>query len=116
MATRQYGTGSVTEDKARGRFVAQVMVDGKRRRLYAKTKAEARRLARRATAGPRSGAVVAPTGTTGDWLATWLDDVLPGTVAASTEAQYRQAVKDWVVPYVGKVPPAKLEPPPMCCG
>ena len=107
---RQYGAGSVYEDKARGCFVAQVMVDGHRRRVYAPTKALARAKAAELVYQKDRGGVVAAGGTTAQWLNDWLDDVLPGTVAASTEAQYRQVVKDWVAPYVGRMPLAKLGP------
>lgn len=107
---RRYGTGSTYEDKARGRWVAQVVVDGHRRRVYATTRPLAEKEARRLLSEADRGAPVAPAGTTGEWLQTWLDDILPGKVAASTEAQYRQAVKDWVSPYVGRVPLTKLGP------
>jgi integrase len=54
--------------------------------------------------------VTGPAQTTGDWLDFWLTKILPGTVAASTERQYRETVRDWINPHVGKIPLAKLRP------
>ena len=46
--------------------------------------------------------------TTAEYLRWWVDTVLPGTVKASTLVSYRQVIEDWVIPYVGARPLAKL--------
>lgn len=114
------GLGSVYFEASMGLWAAQVELvtaDGKRarRRLRAKTRAEVMAKMRRLQADPeapaRLGAAVPPAHmTTGEWLRFWADNVLPGTVKASTLAQYRQVVRDWVMPYVGKEPLDRLRP------
>jgi len=44
-----------------------------------------------------------PTTTTGAWLEWWLDNVLPGTVATTTERSYRANLRNHVIPVVGRV-------------
>lgn len=48
--------------------------------------------------------------TTAEYLAHWLDNVLPGTVKESTEASYRWMIGKNVVPHIGNIPLAKLTP------
>ena len=101
---RRYGDGTVWRGQGPGPLGGLGPAggsDGQRRRRgctppprpLAKAKVRAMLAEARRGAPP-----MAPGGTTGEWLRTWLDDILPGTVAASTEAQYRQAVTDWVRP------------------
>ena len=111
------GLGSVYFEESMGLWAAQVdlgALDGKRvrRRVRAKSRQEVMAKMRRLQAGGQSRAVVVPpaTMTTGEWLEFWADNVLPGTVKDSTLRQYRQVVKDWVLPYVGKVGLVELRP------
>jgi integrase len=120
-ARRGRGEGSVYFDKTLGLWVGRIdlgVVDGKRRqrKVSAKTKPEALAKMQRLIAdplGPRVPVAERPPAaqmTTGQWLSVWLDDILPTTVAVSTELSYRQVVKDWVLPYVGRVPLVELAP------
>lgn len=113
---RSYGDGGISFDETAGLWVGTVdlaPLDGKRRRVKRKAKTKAALAAKlREVQRTRDDGlpVVDQQATTGAWLTFWVDKVLPGTVAASTEGQYRQTVKDWIVPYVGTVPLAKLRP------
>lgn len=63
MARREQGTGSVYQDTT-GRWVGEVRIDGKRRRVSAKTKSEASRKLRDLTARRDTGQRVADRSTT----------------------------------------------------
>jgi integrase len=116
MATSRYGQGSIYRNQD-GLYVGSVELpagpDGhrQRRRMKARTKAELLTKMRDAARQRDEGTLV--TGrpqTTGEWLDFWVTTILPGTVAASTERQYRETVRDWINPHIGKVPLAKLGP------
>ncbi len=114
---KRYGDGSIYEDKGKGRWVGSIelgrTLDGRRvrKKVTAKTSGEVRLLLRDLARRRDEGTIVRSRAmTTGEWLEFWTTDVLPGTVAVSTEGQYRQVVKDWVLPYVGDVPLDKLQP------
>jgi integrase len=88
--------------------------DGKRRRkvVAAKTKKEALDKATALRADLEAGrTVVNPHRSTGDYLDDWLDTTLPNSgVKASTVASYRDIVTYYIMPAIGGVPLAKLEP------
>lgn len=116
MATSRYGQGSIYRNKD-GLYVGSVELpaglDGRRqrKRMKARTKAELLAKMREATRQRDEGTLVTgPAQTTGEWLTFWVTTVLPGTVAASTERQYRETVRDWINPHIGKIPLAKLRP------
>jgi integrase len=125
MAPTSNADGSVFPDNARpGRWLGNIDLgrdaDGRRIRKQVRgaNKTEVRRKLRQLAAARDAGKLTVerpkpvrrPGKTTGDWLTYWLDDVLPGKVAANTEASYRQIVKDWIAPYVGNIPLDDLEP------
>jgi integrase len=111
-----YGEGSIVYDESKRLYVATVdfgIVDGRRKRVVRKAKTQAAILAkvRDLRRQKDEGKVpVNQTDTTAKWLDFWTDRVLPGTVAANTERQYREAVRDWIKPHVGHVPLAQLKP------
>lgn len=87
-------------------WMAQIdlgMVDGKRvrRRTRALSESEARAKVRKlqATADSRLPLPDSST-TTGDWLTFWLEEILPGTVRPTTEANYRP----WATPASPSLP------------
>jgi integrase len=124
MARIGYGEGTIFEDKTKpGRWYGFVEVgrssDGRRsRKKVTGTKREVRDRLRQLTVARHAGTLKVESpkpvkrvgNSTGNWLDFWLDDVLPGTVAANTEAAYRQIVKDWIAPYVGTIPLDELAP------
>jgi integrase len=111
------GVGTISYDKHDQLFVGTLELtagpDGRRqrKRVKAKTKREVQAKLN-ALARQRDEGTVTPgrTPTTAEWLEFWLDKVVPGTVSAGTEDYYRQVVRDWVAPYVGKVTLAELRP------
>lgn len=115
--TRSNGEGGVRHEKARGRWVGTVTVgfedvvddDGTirqrqiRKSVTGKTKAEALQRLRELQGLVDAGMDPAPRDlTVARFLQTWLDDVLPGTVAAATERQYRDVVRLYIVPAIGQ--------------
>jgi integrase len=113
---RTYGTGSVHFDPTDELWVGTVdlgVVNGRRKRVWrkAKTKAALEAKLRKVHQDKDDGRpTVDQRKTTGAWLDFWLTKVLPGTVSKGTEDYYGQVVRDWVAPYVGSVPLAKLTP------
>jgi len=105
--TRPKGTGSVYEDKARGRWIG-TYEDGwtprgtrRRRRVYGKTEAAAKRALAAALREVRSDDdAAAGRPTVKRWADTWLDatahDLRPTTWATN-----RSAVTRWIVPTIG---------------
>lgn len=115
--TRANGEGGVRQDKRRGRWVGTVTVgfeevvgaDGLVRRrqvrksVTGRTKAEALDRMRELQRAVDAGQDPAPRDlTVGRFLDMWLDDVLPGSVAPSTEQQYRDVVRLYVKPHLGQ--------------
>jgi integrase len=116
IGTVAYGEGSVYEDKTRGGYVGAINIalEGqppRRRKVTGATKTEVRKKLRALAVARDNGTLpVGPSITTGAWLTFWLDDILPGTVTAGTEAMYRQVVKDWITPHVGGIRLDRLTP------
>lgn len=107
--TRSNGEGAVYQDKARRRWVGTATVgydgDGKqvRRSVTGRTKGQVVERMRELQGAIDQGQDPAARDlTVARFLATWLDDVLPGSVAASTERQYRDVVRLYVVPTIGQ--------------
>ena len=115
--TRRYDEGAIYEDKTKGLFYASVELgrspEGRRlrKKVSGATKAEVREKLRQLMRDREDGKLAAGREwTTGEWLDWWADNILPGTVKASTERQYRQVVRTWLKPHLAKVPLAKLGP------
>jgi integrase len=115
--TRANGEGGVRHEKARGRWVGTVTVgfedyvddEGTIRRrqvrksVTGRTKVEALERLRELQGAVEAGMDPAPRDlTVARFLSMWLDDVLPGTVAPSTEKMYRDVVRLYVVPHIGQ--------------
>jgi integrase len=118
MTTRR-GTGEgAVYQRADGLWCASVELGrdprtGRRRRkvVSAKTKGETlRRLADVRRTVDAGLPVTDARRSTADYLAWWLDEVLPGTVKDRTAASYRFIVDKYVTPHIGTVPVAKLAP------
>ena len=120
-----FGDGSIYTDKTKpGRYFGMVDVgrdpDGRRvrRKVSGATEREVKVKLRKLLVARDEGRlrveppkpVRSPGAGTGDWLAFWLDDILPGTVAENTAESYRQIVKDWIAPYVATIPLEDLAP------
>jgi len=116
MAKRANGEGTVRYDKDRKRWEGRVTVrleNGKpiRRKVTGATKAEVRkRMQEVADAAEEGREVLRRTLTVGTFLNDWLDNVLPGTVASATEAQYRQLARLYVLPHLGRKQLKTLQP------
>jgi integrase len=108
--------GSVYQRESDGRWVGSVHIgyrDGKRIRktVYGRTRSEAAAKLRAAQAAVAQGTLVHDERrTVEDYLTWWIDTVVPGTVKPTTEDGYRQILRLYVTPAVGKVKLAKLSP------
>ena len=111
---RGRGSGSVYRDKRSGGWAGVIdlgLVDGKRVRRYARAKTKTALVAKmEALRNPQRSPDPVQEVTTAAWLAWWADNVLPGSIKANTESQYRQVVRDWINPYIGEVPLGELRP------
>jgi integrase len=86
---------------------------GRRRRKYITRRAQADvvRELRRLTAAAEAGRLsVERTPTLGQWLARYLDEVAASSVRPSSLRRYRQEVRLYIEPALGKVPLDKLKP------
>jgi integrase len=87
--------------------------EGKRRRKYItrSTQAEVVRELRRLTAAAEEGRLaVTRAPTLGQWMERYLDEVAASSVRPSSLRRYRQELRLYVVPALGKVPLDKLKP------
>lgn len=106
MARRANGEGTFWHDKKRRRWEGRITVweDGRprRRKVTAPTKREAIQRLEQLRASLDAGHDLARRDlTVSRFLATWLDDVIPGSVSASTEQQYRDVTRLYIVPHIG---------------
>ena len=109
-------TGKV-ERRGNGWSYRFAYTDGNGRRRWTRrggfaTKSDAQRALTAAVAKANTGAVVNDAnGTTGDFLAAWLDDYLRrGTVKPTASASVRFHVERHLIPRIGALPLAKLRP------
>lgn len=105
---RANGEGSIRFDEGRKRWEGRITVGigqgGKlvRRKVTGKTRAEVTKRMAEARDHADAGVAVARRDlTVARFLSDWVDVVLPGTVAPSTERQYRDVVRLYVIPEVG---------------
>jgi integrase len=87
--------------------------DGKRRRKYITrgTQAEVVRELRRLTAAAEAGRLpIARAPTLGQWLERYLNEVAASSVRPSTLRRYRQELRLYIAPALGRVPLDKLKP------
>ncbi len=109
MGKRSNGEGTVRRNVERSRWEARFTVgnDGNgrpvRKMATGATKVVALKRMREAQDAAASGRdPVRRDHTVGRYLGEWLDDVLPGTVAAATEGQYREVVRRYIIPCIGR--------------
>lgn len=117
MGRRAKGDGTIRENKTRGRWEARVQVgvtpEGKRIRkmVTGRTQNEVLTRMRQLQRSADEGLDLAPgTVTVGAFLEDWLDNILPGAVTQATEDQYRQVVRLYVIPAVGRKKLKTLQP------
>lgn len=112
---RGVGEGSIYQ-RGDGRWVAQVEAgrhsNGRRRysRSTRATKAEAIKALRELHKQADAGVSPDHTRTVAAYLDWWADNVLHGSVKASTEKDYRGILRRWVTPHIGHVRLGKLSP------
>lgn len=112
---RGSGEGSLYQ-RADGRWVAQVDIGkyANHRRRYARatraTKKDAIAALRDLQRNVELGVELDRTSTVNGYLDWWLENVLPGTVKPSTEADYAAVFRRWVRPHVGHHRLANLTP------
>lgn len=109
MGKRGHGEGTITENKARGRWEGRITTgydpDGRqiRRKVTGATRAEVVKRLRELADAADTGRAPAPQDLTlRRFLEQWLADVLPGSVAPATEQQYADVVRLYVVPHLGQ--------------
>jgi integrase len=109
LAKRGNGEGSIRHNVERGRWEGRLTVgtdpSGRlvRRMVTAKTKGELLERMRSARNAADAGlTLVRHDHSVGRFLDEWASDVLPGSVALATEAQYRDVIKLYVVPRIGR--------------
>ena len=122
---RANGEGGIREDKSHGRWVGTVTIgwaditDGNgrirskqlRRSVVGKSKRDVLRRMREVQRLTDINLPVPPKNlTVGAMLELWLNDVLPGTVSAVTEGQYRQVVRLYLGPRLGQRKLSELSP------
>lgn len=102
------GRGSVFEDKARGRWVAQLKVEGELRRRYAASQEEAWALRDQLVADARLGLASDARTPLAEFLEEWLSTV---RLAPSTLLNYRSKVRLYIQDApIGRVPLVTLSP------
>jgi integrase len=113
---RGHGEGSIYKRASDGLWVGVVDLgwqQGKRSRktVYGKTRAEVVTKLRKVQRDVEQGLpVIDERRTTGDYMTWWAESVLPGTVKPSTADDYRWIIEKYIVPHIGKIQLAKLQP------
>jgi integrase len=109
MAKRLNGEGTIRENKARGRWEARLTVGVTetgapiRKMVTGRTASEVTARMRELRDNYEGGQEPARRDlTVARFLEQWLVDVLPGTVAATTEQQYRDVIRLYVRPHLGR--------------
>lgn len=109
MGKRGHGEGTVTYNETRKRWEGRITTgytitgEQKRRKVTGATRGEVvKRLCELGDATDSGQEPARSDLTVRRFLEQWLTDVLPGTVAASTEVQYRNVVRLYVVPHLGQ--------------
>ena len=112
MARRGANEGSIRFRKDLGVWEARYRTsDGKRRSLYAKRRGELRRRLEEALAEARNG--IKPIGrtlTVAEYLDDWVENSVKPRCKPSTYASYKETVRRYIAPAIGRRPLAKLEP------
>jgi integrase len=105
------GSGGQVRQRPNGGWEGRWYAGGRRRSVYAPTKREAQEKLRRALTEADHGIrpVTART-TVAAWLEEWLDGHVAATCRPRTVDSYRDTVRLYIVPAIGRVPLAKLEP------
>lgn len=108
--SRGYGEGSITQRKD-GRWQAALMVGGVRKTVYGKTRGEAlRKLGELRRQAAANGALPDPgRRTVGDLVVTWLE-LAESSMRPKTLADYRWLCQKYILPALGPVRLARLEP------
>lgn len=117
MAKRRgHGEGSIYR-RSDGRWVAQVVVGRdergrlKRRYVYGKTRKEVQEQLTRLLAERQQGLPIDPVKqTVGDFLTSWLENSVKGSVRPKTYKNYSYVIQTHVIPLLGGIPLAKLSP------
>jgi integrase len=116
MAKAANGEGSIRENKARKRWEGRVTIGMKpdgtpvRKMVTGSTKAATRNRMREIAQSADEGVTLARRDlTVNAFLADWLE-TLPGTIAPSTETQYRDVVRLYIVPSIGRKRVRTLQP------
>lgn len=111
MATRSKGDGSIYQ-RADGKWVGSLEAgwrDGRRRRRTVTGDTRARVVQRmRALRAEVDAGVLAENITVEKWITYWLDEVCE--LKPSTMYTYRNYVKTWIIPAIGKIELRKLRP------
>lgn len=112
MARRPQGEGTTPRHRADGRWEARYTdTDGKRRSVYGTTKRAATDALRTALADTAQG--IRPPDlriTTADYLNDWLEHYVRPKVRPTTAASYSLFVNRYLIPEIGRVPLAQLQP------
>lgn len=113
--TRSDGDGSLFYDHARERWIGVLVVswrDGKpvRRKVSAKSRADAARKLRELRDKARDGIPSGGRMTVAEWMRYWLEEIAPGRVRPTTLPGYRNYVEGYIVPLLGQHRLDKLRP------
>lgn len=108
---RGNGEGSIRHNLERNRWEGRISVGGTRRMVTAKTRRELTERLKVAQRAAEHGAKAARADlTVGRYLTRWIEDVVPGTVGAATQAQYADVLRLYVIPRVGRKRLVTLSP------
>ncbi len=101
---RGNGEGTVFFNQSKNLWVAQYLVNQKRKTIYAKTKTEVRAKLIKEQNSINEGLYIEPNKTkVGDWLNIWLKTYIIGKKAPKTAECYSNAIKNHIMPIIGNV-------------
>lgn len=111
MSKRSNGEGSVYE-RNDGRWVGSLVVDGRRKSFYGKTRAEAKAKLRAAQRRVEQGMPATDARTQlGTYIATWIETTLAASSRrVATQSQYASLLRSHVVPHLGTLSLGSVRP------
>lgn len=109
MEKRANGEGTKIKKHSKGGFYKAVTIDGKRKFVYGRTKAVVAEKEKQVRKDFDDGVTQGPI-TMKDYLGSWLEDSMRGTVRGSTYQRYEDIVRLHLIPEIGHIRIRSLEP------
>lgn len=109
MKSRNAKGGGSVRQREDGKWEARCTINGKRRSFYGNRQSDVLKAMRTAQSAADNGTFVEPSKMTIEqWMNTWLEEYVEGTVKPLTYAAYKTSVNTHIIPALGKIKASSL--------